>query len=373
MSAVIGILSTLLILNIIVIVHEFGHYITAKKFGVAINEFSIGMGPIIYQRQKKKNNWVLFRKDKAFPENEFKFSIRALPIGGFVNLKGEEEGSTDPDSFSQLKPWKRLVVFLAGAFMNMVLGLICISIIAIAFIDVDISTKVSSFTTVSISETDVRENLSEADGLQIGDEIYKIDNKRTLDINDIQYALALANSDCVDVVVLRDGKEVLLEDVHFPYQEVDGMKSMLMDFRVSAGEKTFTGTLKYIGTSFLSVVKMVYRSLAGLITGDIPLSSMSGVVGVTEAVSESVGGLAFADLAYFLLYLMFILTINIGLFNVLPIPALDGGQSCLCIIEWVTKKKVPAKVYETITKVFFVLLLLLMAVITLKDVIGLFS
>jgi regulator of sigma E protease len=126
MSTFISILMTILILNVIVVVHEFGHYITAKKFGVGIKEFSIGMGPAIYQKQKKEHRFVFFRKSKMFPEDEFKFSIRALPIGGFVNLKGEEETSEDPDSFSKLKAWKKLVVFLAGAFMNMVLGIVCI-------------------------------------------------------------------------------------------------------------------------------------------------------------------------------------------------------------------------------------------------------
>ena len=373
MSTVIAIIMTLLILNIIVVIHEFGHYITAKKFGVGIKEFSIGMGPVIYQKKKKEHRFVFFNKNKQFPDDEFKFSIRAFPIGGFVSLKGEEEGCDDPDSFSILKPWKRLVVFLAGAFMNMVLGLICISIIATFLIDVDITTKVSSFNPIVAEDGTESEALSSASGLMIGDEIYKINGKRTLDITDLQYQLALANKDTVDVVVKRNGELITLKDVQFPMQETSGLKALMMDFKVEAVDKSFGGTIKYIGTSTLAVIKMVYRTLGGLITGKVPATAVSGIVGVTAAVSEGVKNqVSFADTAYYFLYLTFMLTINIGLFNVLPIPALDGGQSCACIFEMITKKKIPAKVYQTITTVFFFMLLGLMAVITVKDIIGLF-
>lgn len=373
MSVFFSILMTIIILNVIVVVHEFGHYITAKKFGVAIHEFSIGMGPAIFQRQKKVNRFVLFNKSKEFPEDEFKFSIRLFPAGGFVSLKGEEETSTDPDSFFMLKPWKKLIVFLSGAFMNLVLGLVCIAIIGTFIIDVDITNRVADFSSVTLQNGEVVESMSQNDGIKIGDEIYKINGNRTFDITDIQYELSLANTDTVDVVVKRDGKLITLEDVHFPVNEIQGLKAMMMDFKVSAEEKTFVGTLKYIGNSTFAVIKMVYRSLYGLISGQIPFSSMSGIVGVTATVSETVNaGMSFTDLAYYFLYLTFLLTINIGLFNVLPIPALDGGQSFACIFEMITKKRIPDKVYKTITNVFFVLLLLLMAVITLKDIIGLF-
>lgn len=374
MSTLISILMTLLILNIIVVVHEFGHYITAKKFGVGIYEFSIGMGPILYQKQKKSHRFVFFNKKKAFPEKEFKFSIRALPIGGFVKLKGEDDSSTDADSFSQLKPWKRLIVFLAGAIMNLVLGLLCITIIGTFMIDCDITTKISDFPTITLQNGETIEPLSNKDGyLMVGDEIYKINGNRTRDITDIQYELSLSNAETADVEVIRNGEHILLQNVPFPCQDVDGLKALSMDFRVLGEEKTFGGTVKYIGNNMFAAIKLVYRSLGGLITGKIPASSMSGIVGVTATVSETVStGMSFADLAYYFLYIAFILTVNIGLFNVLPIPALDGGQSCACIFEMITKKKIPEKVYNTITTVFFILLLLLMAVITLKDVINLF-
>ena len=373
LNVFVSIIMTLLILNIIVIVHEFGHYITAKKFGVAINEFSIGMGPALYQKRKKQHRFVFFNKNKEFEPDEFKFSIRALPIGGFVKLKGEEDTSTDPDSFSQLKPWKKLIVFLAGAFMNLILGLLCITIIATFMIDCDITTKVSDFVPITLESGETVEPLSNTTGLMQGDEIFKINGNRTHDTTDIQYELALANKEAVDVEVIRNGKHIVLENVKFPCNEIDGLKALSMDFRVLGEEKTFVGTVKYIGNNMLAVIKMVYRSLAGLITGQIPASSMSGIVGVTATVSESMNaGMSLFDTIYYFLYLAFILTINIGLFNVLPIPALDGGQSCACIFEMMTKKKIPEKVYQTVTTVFFILLLVLMAVITLKDVINLF-
>lgn len=369
MSVFLSILMTLIILNVIVVIHEFGHYITAKKFGVGIKEFSIGMGPIIFQRSKKKNSFVFFRKSKTFPENEFKFSVRALPIGGFVSLKGEGEECNDADSFSMLKPWKRLVVFLAGAFMNLVLGLICIAIIGTFYIDCDITTKVSVFNENKTTDGTIIASMSDKDGLMVGDEIIRINGNRTFDVTDIQYELALANDTSVDVEVIRNGEKVLLKDVHFPNQTIDGLTSMYMDFKVLGEEKTFTGTLKYIGNSTFAAIKMVYRSLYGLVTGKIPASSMSGIVGVTAAVSETVkSATSFFDLSYQFFYLMFLLTINIGLFNVLPIPALDGGQSCACVFEMITKKKIPEKIYNTVTTVFFILLFGLMIVISLKDV-----
>ena len=374
MSTVLSIIMTLVILNIIVIVHEFGHYITAKKFGVGIKEFAIGMGPVIFQRSKKKNSFVFFNKKKQFPENEFKFSIRALPVGGFVNLKGEGSESSDPDSFSMLKPWKRLVVFLAGAFMNIILGLLCAAIIGTVFIDCDITTEVACFNeNIVVKDKTYETSLSDKDGLMVGDEIIKINNHRVLDITDIQYELVLANDDKVDVVVKRDGKTKTLKDVHFPYYEESGLKAMGMDFKITGKDKTFLGTIKYIGNSTFAAIKMVYRSLYGLITGGIPASSMSGIVGVTASVSETVKTTtSLYDLTYQFLYLLFLLTINIGLFNVLPIPALDGGQSCACIFEMITKKKINEKIYNKITVVFLVLLFALMAVITLKDIFTIF-
>lgn len=373
MSTVVSILITVLIFNIIIVVHEFGHYITAKKFGVGIKEFSIGMGPAIYQKRKKEHRFVMCRKSKAFDENEFKFSLRLLPVGGFVSLKGEEATSQDPDSFSAIKPWKRLVVFLAGAFMNFILGIICISIISICFIDVDITTKVASFDPVVTEEGIEEEALSSISGLKIGDEIYKVNGRRTFDITDIQYQLALANKDSVDVVVKRNNELVTLHNVKFPAVEQQGIKSLMMDFNVAAEKKTFGGTLKYIGTSTLAVVKMVYRTLGDLITGEIPITSASGIIGVTATVSDTVkSGMSFADALYFFIYLTFLLTINIGLFNVLPIPALDGGQSCMCLFEMLTKKKVPEKFSKVITTIFFCLLFAFMIFISIKDVIGLF-
>ena len=288
-------------------------------------------------------------------------------------MKGEEDTSTDPDSFSQLKPWKKLIVFLAGAFMNLILGLLCITIIATFMIDCDITTKVSDFVPITLESGETVEPLSNTTGLMQGDEIFKINGNRTHDTTDIQYELALANKEAVDVEVIRNGKHIVLENVKFPCNEIDDLKALSMDFRVLGEEKTFVGTVKYIGNNMLAVIKMVYRSLTGLITGQIPASSMSGIVGVTATVSESMNaGMSLFDTIYYFLYLAFVLTINIGLFNVLPIPALDGGQSCACIFEMITKKKIPEKVYQTVTTVFFILLLVLMAVITLKDVINLF-
>ncbi len=324
-----------------IFIHEFGHFIAAKLMGVRVNEFAIGFGPTLFKKQGK----------------ETLYSIRLLPFGGYCAMEGEDEESGDSKAFCNKKPWRRLIIIVAGAFMNLVFGLVLV-MCTLAPADRYITTTVHSFHSESA--------ISQQSGLQAGDKITEINGRNVYSINDLSYCLSNVEGDTLAMTVRRNGKDVPL-DVKFKAQTQEGINYVDVDFYLDTEDKTFGSFLRQSFTRTVSYGRVVWFSLIDLITGKYGISAMSGPVGVTDAIA-TVAKTSILDL----LPMIALITINLGVFNLLPIPALDGGRAFFLIVEMIIRKPIPKKAEGMVHGIGLVLLLLFMAFITVKDIIGFF-
>lgn len=326
----------------LILIHELGHFIAAKATGVKVNEFAIGFGPKIFKKQGK----------------ETLYSVRLMPLGGFCSMEGEDEDSDDPNGFCNKKPWKRLIIAAAGAACNLVFGLILIMIL-LAPVDKYGSMVIAGFTENAVSQQS---------GLMAGDEILEVNGRRIRTTNDLGYTFTNIKTDgTVTMTVRRDGEKVRLENVQFATETVDGIKVITPDFKVKSIERNFGTFLSQSFKTALSFGKIVWWSLIDLVTGKYGISAMSGPVGVTvvlgDAVRQSIESL---------MSVLALLTINLGIFNLLPLPALDGGRIFFILIEMVRRKPVPQKYEGLIHAVGFAILMAFSAVILIKDIWSLF-
>ena len=436
------ILIGVLLFELIIFIHEFGHFITAKKSGIKVNEFSLGMGPKIF----------------SFGKGETKYSLRVFPIGGFCAMEGEDEESPEPRAFNNAKVWKRMIVIIAGAVMNIILGFVLMFVV-VAQQDAYSSTEVQSFPATSFSSCTGLQSgdvIKEINGYGISTsmdfnypistaelktvdgstlEIYKEDcgnnlyniavslvqdkNNKLSDeqvskvnellsksTNDIVKAKSKEdaysiyenyykeiNDACVikdykvekiveketrkrytaDILVERNGEEKLLKNVQFfTYTTKDNSDPQVsIDFYVKPIEKTIGSVLSQTFKQTISTCKMIYASLGGLLTGKFGLKDMSGPIGIASAVttvaSESLSS-GFMSAVNSIIYVMMIITVNLGLFNMLPFPALDGGRFVFLIIEAIRGKSVPRKVEAIVNGIGMGLLILLMILITANDI-----
>ena len=436
------ILIGVLLFELIIFIHEFGHFITAKKSGIKVNEFSLGMGPKIF----------------SFGKGETKYSLRIFPIGGFCAMEGEDEESPEPRAFNNAKVWKRMIVVIAGAVMNIILGFVLMFVVVVQQ-DAYSSTEVQSFPATSFSS---------CTGLQSGDVIKEINGYGISTSMDFNYPISTAElktvdgstleiykEDCgnnlynmavslvqdknnklsdeqvskvnellskstneivkakskedaysvyenyykeinnacgiknykvekiveketrkrytADILVERNGEEKLLKDVQFfTYTTKDNSDPQVsIDFYVKPIEKTFGSVLSQTFKQTISTCKMIYASLGGLLTGKFGLKDMSGPIGIASAVttvaSESLSS-GFMSAVNSIIYVMMIITVNLGLFNMLPFPALDGGRFVFLIIEAIRGKSVPRKVEAIVNGIGMGLLILLMILITANDI-----
>ena len=430
-----------LLFELIIFVHEFGHFITAKKSGVKVNEFSLGMGPKIF----------------SFGKGETKYSLRLFPIGGFCAMEGEDEESEEPRAFNNAKVWKRMIIIVAGAVMNIILGFVLMFVIVVQQPAYS-SNVVSAFPVTSYSANSGLEkgdviksingysiwnsmdfnypiatsNLETVNGNSL--EIYKEDccnflynmtatlvNDKKIADKDYEKVVTLLskaaeeinavtdknsankiyreyykkiNESCnnkdykiekiveketrqrflADIVVERNGKETELKNVQFfTYTTKDNSEPKVsMDFYVEPIEKNVGSVTSQTFKQTVSTCKMVYASLGGLLSGKFSFNDMSGPVGIasaiTDAASTSLESNGFMDAVNSIIYIMMIITINLGLFNMLPFPALDGGRFVFLIIEAIRGKSVPRKAEAIVNGVGMALLILLMIVITANDV-----
>ena len=337
MSLFITVLASVLVFGSVIFIHELGHFATAKLCGIKVNEFALGMGP------------ALLRVERG----ETTYALRLLPIGGFVSMEGEDEESDDERSFSKAKVWKRFLVVAAGAVMNMVLGFLVLVILV---------SRQSAITSRTVSV--FSENAStQASGLQVGDEILAVNGRRCFIADDVIYELVRTQNGTADLTVLRDGKEVLLEDVVFTTEETEAGTSLIIDFKVLPIEKTLPNILKEAGLWTCSLSRMIFLSLIDLVTGRVAINNLSGPVGIVTVISEA------ASIGWEpILLILAMITINLGIFNLIPFPALDGGKLFLLLVEGIRRKALPEKYEIVINLAGFAALMLLMLFVTYNDI-----
>ena len=349
---VLYIIVAVLIFGIIIIIHEAGHFTAAKACGVKVNEFSLGMGPRLF----------------GWGSGETKYSLRLFPIGGYVSMEGEDEASGDPRAFNRKPVWQRLIIVCAGAFMNLVLGFV-ILIIVTSFEDGITTTRVAGFYS--------DDSPSHVSGLEVGDEIVRVNGMRVFCDTDISYQFQLDEDRTFEMTVLRGGQKVTLPAVHFDGETLeDGTKSLAIDFYVQGEKVAPLSVLSYSCRKFVSVARMIWLSLFDLIRGRYTINDLSGPVGIVGEIGKVVGstaeGVAVGDMILNLMYFVVFITINVGIFNILPIPALDGARALFLVIEMIRRKPVKPELEGTIHFVGLMLLFGLMIVVTFFDIRKLF-
>lgn len=346
MNFILYALITLLVIGFLTFIHEFGHFFFARLFHVPVLEFSIGMGPKLYSWEGKTGT---------------KYSLRAFPIGGFVSMEGEEGTSDNPAAYDNLSPWKKIAVTAAGPIVNILFAVIVMFVLVICTPTLG-STTVGEFNDGAISNAK----------LQIGDEIVKIGNVSVHTGEEVVYEITMQGYEAIDITVIRDGERVVLENVVFDTAEEQGVSLGVLDFKLYALSALDTVTFfDYIYQAFyrsLNMVKMVFDSLVGMITGRFGMDAVSGPIGIIGTV-EQVAQVSVASLVN----LVVLISMNLGIFNLLPIPALDGGRIVFHLIDGIAGRKVIKKeIEDTITGITMMLLLAFMLFISVKDVINLF-
>ena len=460
------ILLALFIFGILIFIHELGHFLVARWCGVKILEFAIGMGPKILSKKSKKSGTV--------------YSLRLLPIGGFVSMLGENgmeavqgssEGDSDADeddeqtfflnsddgstsdvskneqarflseeeaehAYCNQSVWKRILISLAGPLMNVILGFLLMLVIVIGAGQNNLgTTKVTSFyvvysaeesqygfekgdyvytvngevinsfaqmkeavsgdadgiwdvvvlrlneegtayykqplNAISLGTATLENNFvcsrSEQSGLQVNDTILKVNKTRVHTYYDLSYEIMNQGYQAVDLTVLRNGEKLVLENVIFPNLVESGTTIGEIDFGIELEDDFSIGTiLKHTWVRSVSMVKMVYDSLIGLFSGRYGMDAVSGPVGITKTISD-VAKTGILNI----FALMSIISINLGIMNLLPFPALDGGHLLLYAVEIIRRKPVKKEVEGIINFIGLVILLTLAVIIAIKDIIAL--
>ncbi len=333
----ITIISSIIIFLLVILIHEFGHFIVAKMNGVSVLEFSIGMGPKLFQ---KESNGTLY-------------SLRVLPVGGYCQLEGEDEENDSPNSLNNQSPLVRLKVILAGAIMNFILAFILL----ILLMSVSrVSTEISGV---------IKDSPAYSSGIQTGDKIVSINGKNINDGEELLENIKESQGD-LNIRVIRDSQS---KNIKVTPRLENNVRKIGVNFQEEYNIKNFSlikGFKKGVIT-FLNLTGMLYKFLGMLITGQLGLGGVSGPVGVVKEIGNA-AKTGVANLIFLLAYI----NINLGVFNLLPIPALDGGRAIFILIEMIFGKKISQEKEGYIHMVGLIMLLALIAIVTIKDVIKLF-
>lgn len=341
MNGILTAVAAILIFAVLIFVHELGHFIAAKASGVKVNEFALGMGPKIFKKQK----------------GETLYSVRLFPIGGFCAMEGEDEKTDDERSFSAKKTYVRLIVLVAGALMNILLGFVLL---------VGVTSSLDSFVVPSV-ETVINGSAAQKAGLMAGDEIISANGRRVHIMEDFSWEVSnnKASDGALELVVKNNGGK---RNVNIVPDVVDGKASY--GIKLNIIKNSFTESVKnsFYKTGFYS--RVVIDSLIDLVTGKASISQLSGPVGIVHEIGTAVetAQTTGADGIRMLIMLSVLLTINLGVFNLLPLPALDGGRILFVIIEIIRRKPVPVEKEAIVHFVGIVLLILLSIVIAFKDI-----
>ena len=381
MSFIITLLAAVFVFSAVIAIHEFGHFAVAKLCGVQVNEFSIGMGPVLLKKM----------------HHGTQYSLRALPVGGFVALEGEESpesqqaereersdleerplsqrsgadsspngGASNGEELSQPtgKPlneapvWQRALIMAAGACMNFLLGFVVMAILLAAQ-----NEPITSRVIYAVEDG----ALCGQTGLEAGDKVLAVNGRRCFVANDMLYELMRTEDYSASFTVLRDGKKVELPRVQFDtWQDEDGETHMSLGFTVYGIKKTPVNVIKEAWNSVLYYGRIIFTSLMDLLRGRESINDLSGPVGIVTAIGQA-ASYGWQDL----LELLVLITVNLGVFNLLPFPALDGGKVVFLLIEGVTGHAVPEKIQSGLTLAAFALLFALMIFATYNDIVRL--
>lgn len=341
MSSFLTIIAAIIIFAVLIFIHELGHFIAAKLSGVYVIEFALGMGPKIISKK-----W-----------GETVYSLRLFPIGGFCSMEGEDECVDSERSFSKKKPWKRLIILVAGAFMNILLGFALL---------VGLNATTDAFIIPKIEQVQTN-SAAEESGLLSGDRIIRANGRNINIMEDFSWEIENnKNPDgTLNLVVENNGKS---REISVTPKETDGQKTY--GIMLTTQKNSFVKTIKnsFYKTIFYS--RVIIDSLFDLVTGKASFSQVSGPVGIVHEIGTAVETVQQTGIEGIktLIALTILLTINLGVFNLLPLPALDGGRILFVIVEMIRRKPVPVEKEAIVHFIGIVLLLGLSVIIAFKDI-----
>ena len=343
------ILIAIIAFGVMIFVHELGHFLAAKASNVTVTEFSIGMGPLLWKKER----------------GETQYSLRALPLGGYCAMEGEDGESDDPRAFSRQRPWKRLVILCAGAAMNFLLGLLFV-----------IAVYAPSYGFASPVISDFYENCPYEGTLQVGDEIRRVNGERVYSSDNFAEYAARDTDGRLDLVVRRGARRLHLDDylmVPVEYETERG-REVKYGLYFEIAENTPLVTLKYSFYSCLDFVRMVKEGLVQLISGQTAVTEMTGVVGMVDIINETGQNAAsVGEGLENILFLLALISVNLAVMNMLPVPGLDGGHILTLLLsllyETIAGKKPDPRIENHIHTAGLFLLLALMVLIFFNDIV----
>ncbi len=346
----VSLLICIFILGIIILVHEFGHFIVAKKSGVFIYEFSIGMGPVIFSHKGKDG---------------IAYNLRALPIGGFVQMAGEvgeDDEKVKKEQFMCNRPWyQRIAILCAGVFNNFVLAILLLFLLACIWGPTSSTPKIAAVT---------EDSAAASAGILEGDIITSINGHEFSSWDVGQIYLYYTTKDNVYTFGLKhqDGTTETVEVIPQIIKDDEGNETRVFGIQLdNSREKNVWECIKYAFEKFVNVIHSMAITVWGLISGQLSVQSLSGPVGIYKVIDQSVQyGIQQ------LIYITAFLSINVGFINILPFPAFDGGHVLFLIIEKIKGSPVNPNVENIINLIGFALLMILMIYITIKDIIFFF-
>lgn len=326
------------LLGFLILIHESGHFLVAKLCKVKVNEFAIGFGPTIWKKQG----------------TETKYALRLIPLGGFVSMEGEEEASDAEGSFSKASIPKRIAIVIAGATVNIVFGLI-VYFILMTSTGVTISNEIGSI-------LDGYNSVNS--GLQVNDKVIEIDGNPIKTKNDVTKILAQNNGKELKLKVERN--EDIVEISLLPTEkEVNGIKGYYIGVTFKPVENTFINHVYYGFTETLKFSASIVENLKNLISGGVNPNEMMGIVGISDVVVSTNGFKEF-------IYILALVSVSLGVTNLLPIPALDGGKLVILIVEAIRRKPIKQELEASITLVGFSILIALSLYVTYNDILRIF-
>ena len=352
------ILAAILIFGVLIIVHELGHFLAAKACGVRVNEFSVGMGPQLLHTVR----------------GETEYSLRALPLGGFCAMAGEDDDCDDADSLCRQSIWKQFIIFVAGAAMNFLIGFLII---------LALYSGAKGFLTADIMALEPQFPQQGEDGIMLGDTIYAINGERVYLRSDVSLIMELIASedDTMELTVLRGGEKLTRTLHKQTYTDENGNEFRAYGFSYGGMvEATPLLRLQYSWYQTLDYVRLVRVSLQLLLSGSAGVKDLSGPVGIvstiTEVGKETEAEAGFAAAMENVLFFAAMIAVNLAVMNLLPLPALDGGHVLFLLVNSISmllfKREIPRKYLNAVSGVGFAALMALMLLITLQDILKLF-
>lgn len=334
MNILINAIKIIFLLGFLVFIHEGGHFLAARLFKVKVEAFSIGFGPKIFVKKGK----------------ETEYSISAIPFGGYVKMTGESARSDEEGAFNKAKVSHRIAIVAAGAIVNIIFGILVYFILVLS----------SGYNISSIVDSIIPEAISNVSEIEVGDKILKINDKKIRIKADMNKALKDSNGEPVKVLVNRNNEEKEIQVIPTEYKGV-----YVLGIQVALVEGTFSEKIYYAFWETADFIFSIGDSLKMLFTGNISVEQMTGPIGISEIVVKSSGLYSFINL-------LSLISVSLGITNLLPIPALDGGRIVLLIIEGIRGKALKEEVELSIQSIGFALLILFSLYVSYNDILRIF-